>query len=434
MESPFSPCSHFPVCGGCQILDQDYPAQLRMKEEELRRHFPAAEWPDLHIEPVLPSPRTEGYRHKVQLPFGLEKQGLSLTVTVGCYAAGSHVVVDQSECLVQEPGLSRIAWAVRDWAIANQVPVYREDTRVGWLRHLLLRKGAGTGEILLGLVTNGPGAGPRDLLPDLLSRCRAALAFSGEGPDGQSPGGQGPGGQGPGGQGPRGGELVGIVQNLNAERTNVVLGGEERLWWGRPHLNEKLGPFLFPVGMSTFFQVNPFQTPRLYDLAAEAIPAGSRALDLYSGIGTIALWASRRAGSVLGIEENPASVQAAVKAAADNGAANARFLAADVAKALEQPARYLEEAGLPGDAIASADAVIVDPPRKGLEAPVREALSRLRPRRLVYVSCFPPTLARDARALSGSLRLVSIAPVDMFPHTRHVECVAVFDGLEAVHA
>ncbi len=407
-----SPCSHFPVCGGCQILDQDYPAQLRLKEEDLRRHFPAAEWPGLRIDPVLPSPRTEGYRHKVQLPFGLERQGLGLAVTVGCYAAGSHVVVDQSECLVQDPGLSRVAWAVRDWAIANKVPVYREDTRVGWLRHLLLRKGAGTGEILLGLVTNGPGAGPRDLLPDLLRRCRDALASA---PDAAA------------GTTMAGGELVGIVQSLNAERTNVVLGGEERLWWGRPHLNEKLGPFLFPVGMSTFFQVNPFQTPRLYDLAAEAIPVGAKALDLYSGIGTIALWASRRAGSVLGIEENPAAVQAAVKAAADNGADNARFLAADVALAMEKPERYLGEAGLPADAIASADAVIVDPPRKGLEVPVRDALARLRPERLVYVSCFPATLARDARALAESLRLVSISPVDMFPHTRHVECVAVFN-------
>ena len=400
-----SPCSHFPVCGGCQILDQDYPSQLRLKEADLRRHFPAAEWPGVRFDPILPSPRTEGYRHKVQLPFGLEKQGPALVVTVGCYAAGSHLVVDQSECLVQEPGLSRVAWAVREWAIVNKVPVYREDTRVGWLRHLLLRKGAGTGEILLGLVTNGPGAGRGALLPDLLRRCKDALASA-----------------------PDGGELVGIVQSVNAERTNVVLGGEESLWWGRPHLRERLGPFLFAVGMSTFFQVNPFQTPRLYDLAAAGIPEGAKALDLYSGIGTIALWASRRAGSVLGIEENPAAAEAAVRAAADNGAGNARFLKADVALALEQPARYLEEAGLPAHAIEGADAVIVDPPRKGLEASVREAIARLRPARLVYVSCFPATLARDARALGQSLRLASVSPVDMFPHTRHVECVAVFDA------
>ncbi|MDB5105475.1 MAG: rlmD [Fibrobacteres bacterium] len=398
-----SPCSHFPVCGGCQILDQDYPSQLILKEEELRRHFSA--WPGLRIDPILPSPRTEGYRHKVQLPFGLENRGYSLAVTVGCFAAGSHMVVDQSECLVQEPGLSRVAWAVRDWAMENNVPVYQEGVRIGWLRHLLLRKGAGTGEILLGLVTNGPGAGPRDLIPDLLRRCREALASI-----------------------PEGGELVGIVQSINAERTNVVLGGEERLWWGRPHLREQLGPFLFQVGMSTFFQVNPFQTPRLYDLAAGAVPEGAKALDLFSGIGSIALWASRRAGSVLGIEENAASVQAAKDAATGNGAGNVRFLTADVAEALENPGRVLSAAGLPGDAISSADAVIVDPPRKGLEVPVRDALGRMRPARLVYVSCNPATLARDARALEGSMRLVSVSPVDMFPHTRHVECVAVFDA------
>lgn len=405
-----SKCLHFPDCGGCQTLDLEYPEQLRRKQEELLRLFgPGAEgagWPGLRIDPILPSPRTSGYRHKVQLPFGLERRGPVLEVTVGCYAAGSHVVVDQSECLVQEPALSRIAWAVREWAIANQVPVYREDTGVGWLRHLLLRKGAGTGEILLGLVTNGPGTGPKESQADLLRFCREALAAV-----------------------PGSGELVGIVQSLNTARGNVVLGGEEKLWWGRPQLRERLGPFLFQVGMSTFFQVNPFQTPGLYDAAVAGIPEGAAVLDLYSGIGSIALWASRRAASVLGIEENPASVRAAVQAAADNGAANARFLAADVAAALAKPERYLAEAGLPAEAISGAGAVIADPPRKGMEPAVREALAGLRPARIVYISCNPVTLARDARALAGAYRLASLAPVDMFPHTRHVECVARFDAL-----
>jgi 23S rRNA (uracil1939-C5)-methyltransferase len=397
-----SKCMHFPDCGGCQTLDQDYALQLRRKEEDLRRQF--ADWPGLRIDAVLPSPRVEGYRHKVQLPFGLERRGPAWETTLGCYAAGSHEVIDQSECLVQDPGLSQVAWAVREWAHANKVPVYRESAGEGWLRHLLLRKGAGTGEILLGLVTNGIGSGPRDLLPDLLRRCREALAACG------------------------GGELVGIVQSLNTRRDNVVLGGEETLWWGKPHLREKLGPFLFPVGVSTFFQVNPYQTPRLYDLAVSGVPEGAALLDLYSGIGSIALWASKRAGSVLGIEENPASVIAAAHAAADNRVVNARFLAADVAEALERPEPFLEEAGLPADAVAKADAVIVDPPRKGLEPKVREALAALRPARIVYVSCYPATLARDARAMAGSHRLAALSPVDMFPHTRHIECVAVFDA------
>src|SRR5690606_29187539 len=307
---PMNPdCSHFPTCGGCQILDLGYAEQLLLKEEDLRRQF--SDWPEARMDPVLPSPRAYGYRHKVQLPFGWENRKGFPRVTVGCYAAGSHVVVNQRECLVQEPDLSRVAWAVRDWAEARAVPIYREESGEGWLRHLILRKGAGTGEILLGLVTNGPGAGPKGLLPDLLERCRQVLASGSEG-----------------------GKLVGVVQSLNTGRNNVVLGGEERVWWGSHRLREKLGEFSFSVGASTFFQVNPFQTPRLYDLAMADIPPGAAVLDLYAGIGSISLWASRRAARVLGIEENPAAVEAARQAALENGVRNARFLAADVGEAL----------------------------------------------------------------------------------------------------
>jgi 23S rRNA (uracil1939-C5)-methyltransferase len=169
------------------------------------------------------------------------------------------------------------------------------------------------------------------------------------------------------------------------------------------------------VGMSTFFQVNPFQTPRLYDLAVEAVRPGDAVLDLYCGIGSIALWASRKAGRVLGIEENPASVEAARRAAADNEVANAEFRAGDASA----------PGGLPRD--GAFDVVIVDPPRKGLDAKVRAALLDMAPARIVYVSCYPATLARDARALAPAYRLRSLAGVDMFPHTRHVECVAVLE-------
>ena len=174
-------CRHFPRCGGCQILDQAYADQLRGKQDEVRRHFAA--WPGLRIDPVLPSPATEGYRHKVQLPFAALAPALESpapgrpgAVALGCYEAGSHQVVDQRECLVQEPGLSRVAWAVREWAAAHRVPIYREEDGSGWLRHLLLRRGAATGEVLLGLVTAGAGAPPPAQLDDLVARCRAALA------------------------------------------------------------------------------------------------------------------------------------------------------------------------------------------------------------------------------------------------------------------
>lgn len=398
-------CKHFPACGGCQILDRDYPDQLAAKHAEIALHF--ADWPGLRIDPVLPSPRSEGYRHKVQLPFGFAPPGAGgKGPTIGCYAAGSHAVVDQEECLVQEPSLSRTAWAVREWAAAHRLPIYREETGTGWLRHLLLRKGAGTGEILLGLVTNGRAIksfDPRGLLPDLVERCRAAIA-----------------------DGPEGGDLIGIVQSVNERRTNVVLGGEEIVWWGRPGMRESMGPFTFDAGLSTFLQVNPWQTPRLYDLAIAPIPDGAAVLDLYSGIGTIALWASRKARSVVGIEENPAAVAAARRSASANAVGNAAFLAADVGAALTAPEGFLAAAGLPPDAISGAEAIIVDPPRKGLEQNVREALALAKASHLVYVSCYPATLARDARALAGSWKLSAISPADLFPHTRHVECVAAF--------
>ena len=393
-------CRHFPACGGCQTLDRDYASQLADKRDELRRLF--AEWPDLDIPPVLPSPRSEGYRHKVQLPFGYAP-GKPL---VGCYAAGSHAVVDQAECLVQEPSLSRLAWAVRDWAAAHRLPIYRESAGTGWLRHLLLRRGGGTGEILLGLVTNGASIksfDPRALLPDLLRRAREAIAA-----------------------GPEGGELVGIVQSVNSRRTNVVLGEEEIPWWGSPELRETLGPFSFRAGLSAFLQVNPYQTPRLYDLAVASLPPGARVLDLYSGVGAIAFWAARRAAWVVAVEENPAAVDAGRRAAAENGIGNVRFLAADAARVLADPGGLPAQDGIDPAEIAGAEAILADPPRKGLEEKAREALEHSRASRFVYVSCHPASLARDARALAGAWRLEAVKPIDLFPHTRHVECVAVF--------
>lgn len=411
-------CRHFPTCGGCQILDLEYSEQLVAKEEELRRHFSA--WPELNISPMLPSPKVFGYRHKVQLPFGHEERGKewkemkrqrlgpnapAVLATLGCYAAGTHSVVDQDECLVQDAGLSQVAWAVKAWANQTGIPIYKEATGMGWLRHLLLRRGAKTGEILLGIVTNGIGALSQPSLTDLVDRIKAALlltpkALGGEMSD-TTP------------------TLIGIVQNINTMRNNVVLGEEEHLLWGQSHLREYLGDFSFSVGMSTFFQVNPFQTPRLYNLAVEAIPENSAVLDLFSGMGTIALWASQRSRKVLGIESNKNSISAARIATQENGVSNVNFMESEVTRALTEESELLSE----------FEVAIVDPPRKGLEVRLKEALEKLNLKRLIYVSCFPPTLARDTEDLAKTFRLISVSPVDMFPHTRHIECVAIFDRI-----
>ena len=428
-------CQHFPTCGGCQILDLPYAEQLAAKEEELKRHF--IPWPDLTISAMLPSPEIFGYRHKVQLPFGLESRGLewkemkrskldasapSILATVGCYAAGSHFVVDQAECLVQNPSLSNAAWALREWANAHSLPVYREENGEGWLRHLLLRRGAGTGEILLGLVTNGPGPLTEELILDLVRRVKTAFLEkpnnSAESDKSDKPD-----------ISDKSDEFVGLVQILKTERNNVVLGGEEKLLWGRDYLKEILGKYKFTVGISTFFQVNPYQTPRLYDLATAAIEPHSSVLDLYSGIGSIALWAAQHAKFVLGIEENSVAVEAARLAAKENGISNAIFQTGDVGEILLKISQS-EKAGGEGNGQTNEkkyDIAIVDPPRKGLEATVRNSLIALGLEKIIYVSCFPPTLARDALAMADSYTLKSLAPVDMFPHTRHIECVAVFE-------
>ena len=383
-------CRHFPRCGGCQTLDIPYADQLAAKQRHVEDTF--GDFRGIAIPPLLASPRETGYRHKVQLPFGTIRDGRSFRPVLGCYAEGTHEVVDQLECQVQDPALSRVAWAVRAWASRERVPAYDERTGQGFLRHVLLRKGLSSGEILVGLVANGPRP-PfyRNLLKTLLPSLSRAL-------EGQE------------------GRVVGIVQDVNTRSTNVVLGGVEEPWWGRSFLKERIGTHSFHVELSTFLQVNPYQTPHLYEEAARHVPEGGRVLDAYCGMGTITLWLSSRAKEVVGVEENARSIEAARAAARANAVRNVRFVRGDAAVELPR---------LAGD---GWDAVVVDPPRGGLSPESVEALRSGSAARLVYVSCNPATLRRDAELLRG-WRLSEVRGVDMFPQTSHVECVAKFDRI-----
>ena len=387
MEPATGSCPHFPRCGGCSFLAIPYVEEAYRKESRVRDLLLPL---GCKVERIVPSPRQDDWRHKVQLPFGMVKSGRGHLPTLGCYAVGSHEVVDQKECRIQDQALSKVAWTVRSWATREGIPVYNERTGSGFLRHLLLRKAHATGEILLGLVCNGPRPMHyRALLKTLLPAIEKAL----KGTDGK---------------------LVGIVQDVNERETNVVLGGQEVSWWGRDWIKEKLGPYTFHVELSTFFQVNPFQTPRLYDLAKAAIPKGAKALDAYCGMGTIALWISDRAGMVLGLEENPRSVQAARAAAKANNVENVDFVCGDAAELIPKLARE------------GWDVVVLDPPRKGLDERSLKALVESDIQRIVYVSCNPNSLARDMELLATAYKPLHATPVDMFPRTEHVETVAVF--------
>ncbi len=395
-------CRHFGECGGCQSLNTPYSLQLRRKQALLEETFKA--WSSIKIHPILACDTIAGYRHKVQLPFGIAKTyQLANTnpttkqsqgkVSLGCYATESHRVIDQFECHIQDPDLNQVAWAIRTWASKQGIPAYNELKDNGTLRHVLLRKGLGTGEILIGLITNSESPpGTRVLSRSLLETVSKNLDKNSKA------------------------KVVGIVQNVNMRQTNVVLGEREVLWWGRPFLKEKLGKFTFHIELSSFFQVNPYQTPKLYDAAAKWVPEGSRVLEAYCGLGSITLWIAEKCKEVLGIEENPASIQSARSAAKHNQVNNVRFLQGDASRLIAEKVH------------AGFDVALVDPPRKGLESAAIQSFKDAKLRRLVYVSCNPESLERDAKALSPALTLKEIQPVDMFPHTQHIECVALFEG------
>jgi 23S rRNA (uracil1939-C5)-methyltransferase len=381
-------CPHFGRCGGCQCLDKSYDEQLKEKKERLQKIFEFAGFPAM--PDIIPSPQIYHYRHKVQLPFGVKRAGKRPSLVLGCYANDSHEVVDQYVCLIQDEELSRIAWSVRDWARSAGLSVYDERSGKGILRHVLLRKGSGTGEILIGLVTNGSRpVGLRRLAADLLDAAQKALRGSKS-------------------------KIAGIVQNVNTRETNVVLGEQEFAWWGRPFIFEKLGPYRFRVGLQMFFQVNPCQTPRLYDEVVRWIENGPAVIDCYCGVGSLSLWIAGKSRIVLGIDENGASIAAAKRAAEANGARNVRFVKGDAG--VELPVL-----------MDGFDTVVFDPPRKGLEPEIIETLLACPLKRVIYVSCDAVALARDVKALLPAWKLVSLQGVDMFPHTNHLESVAVLD-------
>jgi 23S rRNA (uracil1939-C5)-methyltransferase len=345
------------------------------------------------LEPaIIKSPQINDYRHKVQLPFSSLRSGKQGKIGLGCYAKESHEVVDQKECYIQDKALTIVAHGVREWAQKAKLTAYNETSGKGFLRHVLLRKGAGTGEILIGLVTNGGRPdGSRFLSKMLLDLVQPRLAKLGT--------------------------IVGIVQNVNTRDTNVVLGTIENVWWGRPFIKELLGNLKFKLEMSTFFQVNPYQTPNLYNEVSRFIPSGARVLDLYSGVGSISLWLSSKAKEVVGIEENKISISAARTAASLNQINNVRFIAGDVTELLPDFTR------------GGFECAVIDPPRKGIDKKSVDSVMESTLKRLIYVSCNPQTLARDVALMQKKYCLVSLTGVDMFPHTDHIEAVAVLDRM-----
>ncbi|MBQ6075206.1 MAG: 23S rRNA (uracil(1939)-C(5))-methyltransferase RlmD [Lachnospiraceae bacterium] len=382
-------------CGGCQLQALSYPAQLAFKENKVRQHLiRLGGIAEPLMEPILGMEDPWHYRNKAQIPFGTDKNG---QVTAGYYAARSHRIVPMTDCLLNLPGFDRILQIILDHARARRLPAYDEETGRGLLRHALIRRAAGSGEWMVCLVLNGrklPGA------QDLVSALR------------EIPG------------------MTDISLNVNTRRDNVILSDELIPLYGSGYITESIGDLKFRLSPLAFFQVNPKQTEVLYAKALEFadLTGTENVWDLYCGTGTISLFLARRAARVRGVEIIAPAIENARANAALNGITNAEFF---VGRSEEIFPAWCRE-----HPAETPDVVVLDPPRKGCDTALLQALISCSPARIVYVSCNSATLARDLKILreEGGYELRKVQPVDMFPQGVHVETVCALSKLsEAKH-
>lgn len=371
-------CPHFPACGGCDFRHLAYSEELEAKRQRVEDALRRVGGADVAVEDIIGADWVDGYRNKCQFPVSPDGRA-------GFFRARSHQVIPALDCRLQSAQANAVAAAVEGYLLDHDVPAYDEAAHRGLLRHIYVRTNR-EGQALVCLVVNG------DQLPaeeELVRHIRAVCP-----------------------------ETVGVVLNVNRERTNVVLGGAYRTLWGEDTITDTLCGLTFRLSVPSFYQVNRDQAGRLYEKAVEfaGLTGRETVLDLYCGAGTITLAMARRAGRTIGAEIVPEAVENARENAQANGIANAEFFCGDAGDI----ARRLAAERL------RPDVVVVDPPRKGLEEAVIPIIASMGPERIVYVSCDPGTLARDVKRFSGEgYRAVRAVAVDLFPRTRHVETVVL---------
>ena len=401
-------------CGGCQIQALSYEEQLQFKERKVRNNLMriggfSEEELEAVMEPIVGMENPYRYRNKAQFPVGYDKNGEPVA---GFYAARTHCIIPVEDCLLGVPENKVILDVVKDWMKAYQIPAYDESEGSGLIRHILIRYGFTTREIMVCLVING------DSLPagqELVERLK------------KIPG------------------MTSISYNVNCERTNVILGKSTHCIWGMPYITDYIHlrntedfsvtdtAIAYHISPQSFYQVNPLQTEKLYSTALEyaGLTGKESVWDLYCGIGTISLFLSQQAKQVYGVEIVPQAIEDAKNNAKLNGITNAEFF---VGKAEEVLPDFYEKNPASGEEIHKMrhpDVIVVDPPRKGCDERCLSTMLAMRPERIVYVSCDSATLARDLRILcDGGYELKRVRPVDQFGHTVHVETVVLLSKLK----
>ena len=392
-------CGHVSICGGCRLQDFDYAAQLRHKERQVEECFAHLGRVTVASRPIVPAPSLFHYRNKMEFSFGRDPEG---RLTLGLHRRGYFDrPFDLERCHIAAPVMSEIVAFVRERAREAGLQPYDTHRHEGLLRYLMIREGVRTGQIMVNLVATE--ARPEFEVWAAALRERFPAVAS-------------------------------VVLNLTRRKAQIAVGEEERTLAGSSTITEVLGGITFEISSNSFFQTNTAQAERLLEIALEglALTGRERVLDVYSGTGTFTLPVARRAGEAIGIESSETAVRDAERNASRNGIGNARFWPGEAMEVLrDRLGLGRREAGLPFDRPA-IDAVLVDPPRAGLHEGVVSRLIHLGAPRLVYVSCNPSTLGRDLGLLCESrYRVGSVQPVDMFPHTPHIECVAVLERRDA---
>ncbi|MCU6732128.1 23S rRNA (uracil(1939)-C(5))-methyltransferase RlmD [Diplocloster agilis] len=383
-------CAVSGPCGGCQLQAMSYEEQLRFKENKIRNNLlRIGKLNEVPMLPIMGMEEPFRYRNKAQFPIGMDKEG---NPVAGFYAGRTHSIVPVRDCRLGVEENQEILDVILGFMKEYGIPAYEEEKGTGLVRHVLIRYGFRTGEIMVCIVINGKSLPHGDVLADRLRKI---------------------------------GGMTSISLNVNRKRTNVILGTEMVYLWGAAYITDYIGDVEFRISPLSFYQVNPVQTRKLYEKALEfaGLNGGETVWDLYCGIGTISLFLAQKAGKVYGVEIVPEAIEDARMNAKLNGIENAEFF---VGKAEEVLPAYYERNG------GTADVVVVDPPRKGCDQAVLDTIARMKVGRVVYVSCDSATLARDVKYMEEQgYRVEKVQGCDMFPFTVHVETIVLLSKLKS---
>ena len=379
-------CKIADKCGGCSIQHLKYEKQLEYKQDKVANCLERIGGFDLstiEINPIIGMEEPYYYRNKAQFPVGKSKDGKTL---IGFYAGRTHSIIDTNECPIQKDVNTQIIKVFRSFLDRYQISIYDEKEHKGLVRHILTRIGFTTGELMVSIVINGKDLPYKDKLIEELIKIP---------------------------------KMVSISLNINEKKTNVILGQEIKMIWGKDHIVDYIGDIKYQISPLSFYQVNPIQTKKIYEKALEYADLSGKELvwDLYCGIGTISLFLAGKAKKVYGVEIVEDAIQDAITNAKINKIENAEFFAGAAEEVV--PRMYKEES-------IYADVIVVDPPRKGCDESLLDTMVEMGPKRIVYVSCDPATLARDLKYLSQKgYKVEKVQPVDQFPHGGHVETICL---------